>query len=89
MNPTREQLKAGLDLLRLLAEAVREAQRIPSGVLYAAVISKVDIEAYGKAITMLKRAGLINETLLHELVWIGPATEPLVPREVAAVGGAK
>lgn len=71
MKPTAEQLKAGLKMLMVVAETVREAGEVPSGTIYAALIGKVDMAGYESMIRTLKNAGLIEEKF-HMLRWIGP-----------------
>lgn len=73
MSPTKEQVRAALDLAVTAAEAVRQAgpMGLPSGHLYAALMGKVTLDGYQSMIGMLKRAGLIKESA-HLLTWIGP-----------------
>lgn len=53
-----------------IAEAIREAGRIPSGTLYAVLMGKIDLEGYGRIIRSLQNAGLIK-VVAHELIWTG------------------
>lgn len=68
---TKEQVKSAFTALAAVAEAIREAKRIPSGTLYAMLIGKVDMPSYERMISMLKNAKLIEERF-HELIWVGP-----------------
>jgi hypothetical protein len=54
-----------------IADAIRDAKEIPSGHLYAAVMEWVDLCGYEKIISILKRAGLVEETPAHLLRWKG------------------
>ena len=58
-------------MLRIIAETIREASPVPSGVLYAGLMSKLDLQAYNKIIETLKRAGLVAESA-NILTWTGP-----------------
>ena len=68
---TAEQKKAGLAILLAVSETVREAKRVPSGTVYAALIGRVTFEGYQALIRTLKGAGLIEEKA-NELIWVGP-----------------
>ena len=68
---TKEQLKQGFTMLAAVAEAIREAKRIPSGTLYAVLMGKIDVAGYERLIGILKNAGLVDEKH-NELIWIGP-----------------
>ena len=74
MNVTRDQIKAALNALMAVADAIRAAQQIPSGRLYAALMTKLDLAAYNKIIDQLKRAELVREQN-GMLVWCGPQLE--------------
>ena len=72
---TRDQLKAALEMLFLMAEAVREAGTIPSGVLYSLVMHKTDLPGYERAVDRLVGAGLVVREANHVLKWVGPQKE--------------
>ena len=65
-----------------LAEAIRDLGSVPSGNLYARVMSHVSIEQYDWAIERLKGAGLVAEKA-HELL-VGRSGKPRRGREVSA-----
>jgi hypothetical protein len=69
---TKEQLGAGLETVRLIAGAIRELGRVPSGHLYARVMGSLSLDQYNKVIGILKKAGLVEETAGHELIWKEP-----------------
>jgi hypothetical protein len=69
--PTREEVLALISVTRAVADAVRELGRVPSGHLYASVMSTLSYENYTWVIERLKGAKLIREDA-HELIWIGP-----------------
>jgi hypothetical protein len=72
-RPTTEEVLAGIRAIAAVAETVRELGRVPSGTVYAALMSKgVTFSGYEKILGILDRAGLVRQTQGHELVWIGP-----------------
>ena len=68
---TANEIKAGLNTIQAIAEAIREAREIPSGHLYAMIMNHVDIHSYTKIIDILKRSGLITEDKFNLLTWKG------------------
>ena len=58
-------------LAEILGEAIQGLGEVPSGHLYARVMSKIGLETYTGAIEALKAAGLVEETF-HVLKWVGP-----------------
>ena len=68
---TASQTRAALALTMAVAETIREAREIPSGTLYAMLVSKVDLPGYQAMIRNLKNAELVEERA-HMLRWIGP-----------------
>ena len=64
---TVHELNAGLQVLKALAEAIRELKQVPSGNLYAQVMNYLDINAYESAIRTLCNAGVIRKSgdILH------------------------
>ena len=62
------------EISQAIAEAIRDVQEIPSGTLYALVMSYLSLEAYEATIRALVETGLITNTG-HLLRWIG---EPVV-----------
>lgn len=69
-----DQVKAALNMILAVSETIREAGQVPSGTLYAALMSKVDLGGYNRIIDTLKGAGVIREEN-HCLIWIGPKAE--------------
>lgn len=80
MNPDQDavkaQLKAALRLLQIMCEAIKEATiangGIPSGHLYSALQSHMDLQGYNSALQRLKGTELVVEKANHMLVWVGP-----------------
>ncbi len=59
-------------MLQAVAEAIRSLGSVPSGTLYAQLMSKIDLPTYTKLIDTLKGAGLVKESG-HLLTWVEPA----------------
>ncbi len=70
MENTTKQINAGLEILKALADTIRQLRSVPSGELYARVMGHMDINAYDKALSILKGAGLIAESNAHMLTWV-------------------
>ena len=71
---TQNQTKAAFALCVIVGQAIREAGSIPSGLLYAALMAKTDIEGFQGIIRTLKNAGVISEAG-NVLTWTGPKGE--------------
>lgn len=74
MTATKEQLKAGLNIVLAVTEAIREAKEIPAGTLYAVLCGKVDIQGFEKIVSIITGSGLV-EKRGDLLRWVGPAIE--------------
>ena len=68
---TSDQVRAGLSVLMVVAETIRELREVPSGELYAHLMGHLDLDQYTKVLGILKRAGLVQERG-HLLTWSGP-----------------
>jgi hypothetical protein len=71
MTGTKEQVLAAFEVVVATGQTIRELGTVPSGELYARVMDKLSIEAYGNIIATLKRAGMVEESG-NVLTWIGP-----------------
>ena len=67
---TQNDVTAALGILKVVADAIRELGEVPSGHLYAHLMSKLSLEQYEQVIGILKQAGLITESN-HLLTWVG------------------
>jgi len=67
---TQNDVKAALGILSAVADAIRELGEVPSGHLYAHLMSKLSLEQYEQVIGVLKQASLITESN-HLLTWVG------------------
>lgn len=57
-----------LALSMVVAEAIRDLGSVPSGHLYAQLMSHMDIDTYNNVIDILTRGGLVTVTN-HLIVW--------------------
>ena len=78
MNATKEQIKATLDTVRVIADAVRQLGSVPNGILYAQVMPHMGFETYQRIIQTLKNCGLVKEES-NVLTWVGPQLEGAKP----------
>jgi len=77
MNPrtvTPGETKAALAAVIAVTETVRQAGRVPSGVLYAVLCDRMDLPAFEKMLQIIVGTGLVKRDG-HELVWIGPVIQ--------------
>lgn len=81
MTPTtNREIAAGLEVIMAVAEAIRVAEQIPAGTLYAMLMGKLTLEQFNKIITTLKNTGLVVEDQSHLLRWVEPCnTQPTKP----------
>jgi hypothetical protein len=84
-NTTHNDVKAAFGILMAVADAIRELGEVPSGHLYANLMSKLTLEQYEQVIGLLKSTGLVSESNAHLLTWLGPAARPEGPIYVCAV----
>ena len=70
--PSKAEAKAAIQVVMAVGDAIRELGSIPSGHLYAQLMSKLDLQAYQRVIDLLKGAGVVKEEASHMLTWIGP-----------------
>lgn len=70
MTATKEQIAAGLQIVRAVADTIREVGTAPRGVIYTALMSKgLSLANYEQIEGMLVRAGLVRVDS-EQLVWI-------------------
>jgi hypothetical protein len=63
---------AYLEVLKAVAEALRDLGSVPSGHLYASVCGFLTLDGYTHVINTLVDAGLVRRDGNHLLTWIGP-----------------
>ena len=71
MQITREEIQSALAKTKLIADAIKEAGSIPSGHLYAVVMSAFSLSEFEKIVGLLIRADLITKSM-NVLTWKGP-----------------
>ena len=71
---TQDKIKATAVMVSCIAEAIREAGPIPSGVLYSALMGHMDLATYSRMIVLLKYSGLVKESN-YLLTWVGEKKE--------------
>jgi len=62
------EIQQGITTIRVIAEAIKEAKRIPSGTLYSLLMGKMSLQTYEKVIEILTKTGMV-ENKNHELIW--------------------
>ena len=72
METEKERIHRGLDVLMALAEVIRDAGTAPKGPMYAALMSRLSLEGFERALGILERAGVIRQTI-ETVTWTGPA----------------
>ena len=84
LPPTARETEGTIKIVAAVAEAIRELGEVPSGHLYANLMSKLSLAQFEQVLGVLKGAGLVRESNAHLLTWIGPAL-PEGPSYVCAV----
>lgn len=67
----RSRMQQTFEILTILAQTIREAGEIPSGLLYTLLMSHVSLDAYEWMLARLIGAGVVERTSQHVLRWIG------------------
>lgn len=65
-----EKMQAAVQIMKAVAEAIREAGSIPSGHLYALLMGKMSLGSYEKMIDAMQRMGIIKVDD-HLITYIG------------------
>ena len=55
-----EKMKAAVQIMKAVAESIKEAGSIPSGHLYAQLMGKMSLGSYEKMIDAMRRMGVIQ-----------------------------
>lgn len=66
----KKKLDAAIAIMKAVADAIKELGSVPSGHLYARLMSCMTLEEYNKIISMLKEAGVVKEENFL-LTWVG------------------
>jgi hypothetical protein len=75
VNDAKQSMKAFVLAAAAIAEAIRELKEVPSGHLYARVMSRMSLQTYDLIIDRLIGAKLVSRQN-HLLKWIGPTLDP-------------
>jgi hypothetical protein len=65
-------LQAVIQVVRAVADAIKELGSVPSGHLYAQLMCRLELREYGRVIEILVDGGLVQKDASHLLTWIGP-----------------
>ena len=68
---TAKQVDAAIQATAEMGRAIREFGEVPSGLLYAHVMSTMDLPTFNRIIDLLKRGKMVTESN-NVLKWIGP-----------------
>lgn len=60
-----------LNVVRAIADTIRDLQEVPSGNLYAQLCGSMNLNQYNTILGILKRSKLVEESN-HMLRWVGP-----------------
>lgn len=75
MEITATEKKAAFAVVMAVAETIRTLGEVPSGHVYAAIMSKIDLRNFEAIVETLKKSGLVKESPSHLLTWVGPMKE--------------
>lgn len=71
MNPTPEQIKAYIEIVKAIADSIKELGSVPAGHIYAVVCGKMPLEQFERIIGKLVSGGLVTRDQSHLLHWKG------------------
>jgi hypothetical protein len=71
---TKAQIKGAIEIMKAVANAIKELGSIPSGHLYVHLNNSLTLDEYNRIIGLLKGAELITVGDDHLITWIGPTT---------------
>lgn len=63
-------VSAAIQTIKAIADTIKELKRVPSGELYARIMSYMTLDQYNEIISILKSTNWIQEKN-YELIWIG------------------
>lgn len=58
-------------VIEAIAEAIKDLGSVPSGHLYAGLMSRMSIQTYEEIISLLVNQGRVRREATHLLVWVG------------------
>ena len=65
------EIKAALNIVRAIADTIKELGSIPSGKLYSQLAGHLSLSQYKSILHVLKTSGLVSEAPSHLLTWEG------------------
>lgn len=65
---TRSEIGGAMDIIKAVADAIKELKSVPSGHLYARLMPHMDFQTYNRIIDILKRSEIVVERS-NELFW--------------------
>lgn len=66
----RNGIKGGFALAQAICSTIRDAVRVPSGVLYTVLMDRMSLASYEALIGVILSTGLVEKSG-DELVWVG------------------
>jgi putative acetyltransferase len=72
VSDEQAKVKAVVQGIKAIADAIRDLGKVPSGELYAQLMNHMTLDQYNQVIDILKGAGVID-VKNHEITWTGPA----------------
>lgn len=70
MSNASSEVKAAVQVVVAVGEAIKELKSVPSGHLYARLMGRMSLETYNKIIGVLVKTGAVKEEN-HVLTWVG------------------
>jgi hypothetical protein len=67
----KQEALSAFKVVAAIGETIRDLGEVPSGHLYAQLMSRMSLDTYNKIIGILKQTKLVKESG-HLLTWIGP-----------------
>jgi hypothetical protein len=69
---TATEVKAALTIMAAVCVAIREAEQIPEGTLYAMMCGRVTMEGWQSMMRQILGTKLVERDASHMLRWVGP-----------------
>lgn len=69
MKTTPQQIQAYIEIVRAIADSIKELQHVPAGHIYAVVMGKMSLEQFENIIGKLVSGGLVTRDASHMLHW--------------------
>ncbi len=76
MDRDKNDVLSAIELVRIVADTIRDLSEVPSSHLYTQLMNVIDIRCFERVVTLLVDARLVERTPSHLLRWIGPKANP-------------